>query len=188
MLPKTEDNAIKLPQKILADELDCCVSSVGRYLKELVTAKFVQFLEAQKPGEIRSLQMVIKAKEPKRVEEPKKVEIPARSLTLPSPPGGEGKNLPKPLCTPPPPKPSNPAYVLPIYRPLEVEAVELDTMGEAVLETALKEPIPPGKDMPASIDKYCEDYLYKVQPKGFFRMAYLIRERYTLESKALGAK
>ncbi len=184
ILPNTENNEIKLPQKVLAQELGVSVSSIGRYLKELVTEKFVKFLEAQKPGEVRSLQLENKIETPKKIEEPKrespKVEIPARSLTLnPSPPRGEGRMVERPFVQT---KPFS-SHVLPIDEPREECTIKLDAMGEAVLEQALKEQIPPGKDMPKSIDDYCEQYLYLVKPKGFFNLAYIIRERYNKESK-----
>ncbi len=69
-------------------------------------------------------------------------------------------------------------FVLPIDQPREKCTAKLDAMGEAVLEQAPKESIPPGKDMPVSIDKYCEQYLYQVQPEGFMMMAYIIRQEY----------
>ncbi len=165
-LPPTENNKIEVPQQILANELKSSVSSIGRYLKELVVAKFVKFLEEQIPGKVRSLQLTNRLE--KKILE---VEKTARPLTTP-----------RALYTPP----NN--YVLPIDQPFEKDTTELDAMGNAVLEEALKEELPPGKEVPESIDKYCEQYLWVVQPKGFFTMAYIIRAEYKRRYKVKTAK
>ncbi len=157
-LPPTENNKIEVPQQVLADELKTSVSSIGRYLRELVAAGFVQFWEKQIPGKIRSMMIV-----GKKIEQPIMPKLTHRG---PRPPYTPLRN-----------------YVLPIDRPLEKCTAKLDAMGEAVLEVALTEEIPQGKDMPTSIDKYCEQYLYVVQPEGFMMMAYLIRQEYNRRHK-----
>ncbi len=68
--------------------------------------------------------------------------------------------------------------VLPIDMLFEKDTTELDAVEKAVLEEALKEELPPGKEFPDSIDKFCEQYLYVVKPKGFFTMAFIIRAEY----------
>ncbi len=175
MLPQTENNKIEVPQHVLAQELKSSVSSIGRYLKELVTANFVKFLEEQVPGKVRSMMIVDKI-EP--VQEIKEVKPKPRILTA-------EEIAKRPFVQT---KPFS-SFVLPIDRPPEKSTtVKLDAMGEAVLEQALKESIPPGKDMPVSIDKYCEQYLYVVKPEGFMMMAYIIREQYKRQYKPQDAK
>ncbi len=154
VLAKPDTNEIRLAQKELAQKMGISIRSISRYMKELLVKQFIQPLEAPIPGQVRPFAVATKS-EP----EPKK-QAPITPICTPVP---EPTVIDEPL-----PEPLSPEKQL---------ARMLDAMAEAVLEQALKDPVPTGKEWPNSIESFLQ-HLYRTTPPGFLTRGCELVTRY----------
>ncbi len=159
VLEKPASGEIRIAQKFIAEQTQSSMRSVSRYIAELIAHGFVQALEKPIPGKVRPFKLVQYTQVP--VPAPVEVEIQEdiilADLTWPT------MRREKPIE--------------PIPEPIELpESHEekqqrmLDAMAEAVVEQALKDPIPEGKEWPNSLESFLT-FLYTTTPPTFLTTA-----------------
>ncbi len=161
VLEKPASGEIRIAQKIIAEQTQSSMRSVSRYLSELIAHGFVEALEKPVPGKVRPFKLIQQTHIPVQAKVEVEVEqcedITTADLTWPTVP----RRIPKE----------------PIPEPIELpESHEekqqrmLDAMAEAVVEQALKDPIPEGKEWPNSLESFLT-FLYTTTPPTFLTTA-----------------
>ncbi len=152
VLEKPASGEIRMAQKLIAEQTQSSLRSVSRYLAELLANGFVQALEKPIPGKVRALKLV---QQICQVEEHE--DITTADLTWPA--------MRKKIPTEPIPEPLK----LPESEEEKQQRI-LDAMAEAVVEQALKDPIPEGKEWPNSLESFLT-FLYTTTPPTFLTTA-----------------
>ncbi len=159
VLEKPASGEIRIAQKLIAEQTKSSMRSVSRYIAELLAHGFIQALEKPIPGKVRPFKLVQHIIQVEEHDDITTADLTWRPMR---------KKIP----------------VAPTPEPIEIpESHEekqqrmLDAMAEAVVEQALKDPIPEGKEWPDSLDSFLT-FLYTTTPPTFLTTAASVIDRH----------